>query len=345
MLRAVELRAKPTAGSARDAPRQDEGHRDLEHRAGPRARPPARSRAPRRCARELFQRMREFMERYEFLLLPVNQVPPFPVDQPYVDRDQRREARQLHRLDEVLLPTSPPPSHPAISVPAGFTDEGAAGRPADRRALPRRFRRAAARARLRGRDRRMAAPAGSGRLKYPVSATVNPMPSLSQRAQSLGTENAFVVLAEVTALAAPGQGHHQLLHRPAGLPGAAARAGSGHPRDPRGQARLHALGGHRPAARGGGQVHGGHARRPADPGAGRGGRRRREALHRLRHPVDHRPWRRRRGDLPEPGLPDLRIADHRLRREAGAGAAARKSATSPSTRRNSKSSSRRRRNS
>ena len=31
------------------------------------------------------------------------------------------------------------------------------------------------------------------------------MPELSKRAQSLGTENAFVVLAEVTALAAQGK--------------------------------------------------------------------------------------------------------------------------------------------
>ena len=36
----------------------------------------------------LFHRMRKFMERYEFLVLPVNQVPPFPVTQPYVRHDQ-----------------------------------------------------------------------------------------------------------------------------------------------------------------------------------------------------------------------------------------------------------------
>ncbi|HEX4943167.1 MAG TPA: amidase family protein, partial [Usitatibacteraceae bacterium] len=33
---------------------------------------------------EIYRRMREFMDRYEFLCLPVNQVPPFPVTQPYV---------------------------------------------------------------------------------------------------------------------------------------------------------------------------------------------------------------------------------------------------------------------
>ena len=47
---------------------------------GLRARRRRRSRAPRRCARELFHRMRAFLERYEFLLCPVNQLPPFPVD-------------------------------------------------------------------------------------------------------------------------------------------------------------------------------------------------------------------------------------------------------------------------
>ena len=34
---------------------------------------------------DIFRRMREFMQRYEFLCLPVNQVPPFPASQPYVD--------------------------------------------------------------------------------------------------------------------------------------------------------------------------------------------------------------------------------------------------------------------
>src|SRR5207249_6080663 len=34
---------------------------------------------------DIFRRMREFMEKYEFLCLPVNQVPPFPASQPFVD--------------------------------------------------------------------------------------------------------------------------------------------------------------------------------------------------------------------------------------------------------------------
>jgi amidase len=71
---------------------------------------------------ELYRRMREFMERYEFLCLPVNQVPPFPASEPYVDT-----------INGVKLPTYidwmktayyvTVTSHPAISVPAGFTSD------------------------------------------------------------------------------------------------------------------------------------------------------------------------------------------------------------------------------
>ncbi len=74
-------------------------------------------------------------------------------------------------------------------------------------------------------------------------------PKLSRRAESLGTENAFVVLAEVNALRAPGQGHRLVLHRPARFPDAAQRAGGGDRRHQGRQARLHAVGGHRRAAR------------------------------------------------------------------------------------------------
>ncbi len=70
----------------------------------------------------VFQRMSRFMERYEFLCLPVSQVPPFPASQPYVTE-----------IDGVKLPTYIDwmkscyhitcTSHPAISVPAGFTGD------------------------------------------------------------------------------------------------------------------------------------------------------------------------------------------------------------------------------
>jgi amidase len=71
----------------------------------------------------LYHRMREFMERYEFLALPATQVPPFDVAQPYVTE-----------IEGVRLPTYidwmrvcsdiTVTGHPAISVPAGFTAEG-----------------------------------------------------------------------------------------------------------------------------------------------------------------------------------------------------------------------------
>ena len=70
----------------------------------------------------VFQRMSAFMQRYEFLCLPVSQVPPFPATTPYVTA-----------IDGVRLPTYIDwmkscyhitcTSHPAISVPAGFTDD------------------------------------------------------------------------------------------------------------------------------------------------------------------------------------------------------------------------------
>ena len=71
---------------------------------------------------DIFRRMREFMDRYEFLCLPVNQVPPFPADQPFVKE-----------IDGVKLDTYidwmktcyhiTVTGHPAISVPAGFTGD------------------------------------------------------------------------------------------------------------------------------------------------------------------------------------------------------------------------------
>jgi amidase len=71
----------------------------------------------------VFHTMRRFLDRHEFLLLPVNQVPPFAADQPYVTE-----------INGVKLPSYidwmktcyyiSATSHPAISVPAGFTDDG-----------------------------------------------------------------------------------------------------------------------------------------------------------------------------------------------------------------------------
>jgi len=71
---------------------------------------------------EVFRRMREFLERYEFLCLPVNQVPPFPVDQPYVDTiNGVKLPSYIDWMKSCYYITAT--SHPAISVPAGFTSD------------------------------------------------------------------------------------------------------------------------------------------------------------------------------------------------------------------------------
>jgi amidase len=71
---------------------------------------------------DLFRRMREFLERYEFLCLPVNQVPPFPVTQPWVDEiGGVKLATYIDWMKTCYQVTVT--SHPAISVPAGFTDD------------------------------------------------------------------------------------------------------------------------------------------------------------------------------------------------------------------------------
>ena len=71
---------------------------------------------------EIFQRMRLFMERYEFLCLPVNQVPPFPAAQPYVEEiDGTKLTSYIDWMKSCYYITVT--SHPAISVPAGFTND------------------------------------------------------------------------------------------------------------------------------------------------------------------------------------------------------------------------------
>jgi amidase len=71
----------------------------------------------------VFQAMRSFLGRYEFLLLPTVQVPPFPVDQPYVTEiNGVKLANYMEWMKSTYLITAT--SHPAISVPAGFTEEG-----------------------------------------------------------------------------------------------------------------------------------------------------------------------------------------------------------------------------
>ncbi len=72
---------------------------------------------------QLYHRMRVFMDKHEFLVCPVNQLPPYPVDVAWP-----REVAGV-RMDNYLdwmkscyyITLT---GHPAISVPAGFTPEG-----------------------------------------------------------------------------------------------------------------------------------------------------------------------------------------------------------------------------
>jgi len=80
------------------------------------------------------------MDEYEFLLLPVSQVAPFDVDQPYVTRINDEPLptyldwmKSCYQISVTELP--------AVSVPCGFTDDGLpvglqiVGRPFDDRGV------------------------------------------------------------------------------------------------------------------------------------------------------------------------------------------------------------------
>jgi amidase len=72
---------------------------------------------------ELYHRVRKFMETYEFLVLPVAQVPPFDVKQRYVTEiDGVRMKTYIEWMKSCYYITVT--GHPAISVPCGFTSEG-----------------------------------------------------------------------------------------------------------------------------------------------------------------------------------------------------------------------------
>ena len=72
---------------------------------------------------ELFHRMRRFLERHEFLVCPVNQLPPYPVEVEW-PREVAGEkmGNYLDWMKSCYYITVT--GHPAISVPAGFTPEG-----------------------------------------------------------------------------------------------------------------------------------------------------------------------------------------------------------------------------
>jgi amidase len=72
---------------------------------------------------ELYHRLREFMELYEFLILPVSQVPPFEVKQRYVTEiNGVKMATYLDWMRSCYYISVT--GLPAISVPCGFTPEG-----------------------------------------------------------------------------------------------------------------------------------------------------------------------------------------------------------------------------
>jgi amidase len=71
----------------------------------------------------LFQRMHRFMQSYDFIVLPVNQVPPFPIEQQYITEiDGVQMESYIEWMKSCYLITAT--GHPAISVPCAFTDDG-----------------------------------------------------------------------------------------------------------------------------------------------------------------------------------------------------------------------------
>ncbi|MEX2199051.1 MAG: amidase [Burkholderiales bacterium] len=72
---------------------------------------------------ELYQRLRAFLEKYEFLLGPVNQLAPFPVETEFpTEIAGVKLGNYLDWMKSCYYITIT--SHPAISVPAGFTPGG-----------------------------------------------------------------------------------------------------------------------------------------------------------------------------------------------------------------------------
>ena len=72
---------------------------------------------------ELFHRMRTFLERYDFLLCPVSQVLPFPIELEYPSEIAGvKMDNYIDWMKSCYWITMT--AHPAISVPAGFTPDG-----------------------------------------------------------------------------------------------------------------------------------------------------------------------------------------------------------------------------
>jgi amidase len=72
---------------------------------------------------ELYHRVRQFMETYEFLILPVSQVPPFDVKQRYVTEiNSVKMETYIDWMKSCYFISVT--GLPAISVPCGFTPDG-----------------------------------------------------------------------------------------------------------------------------------------------------------------------------------------------------------------------------
>ena len=96
---------------------------------------------------------------------------------------------------------------------------------------------------------RKAAGGGGSRMNAPHAGNLT-LPRLSRRAESLGTENAFVVLAEVNALIREGKDVVSFCIGQPDFPTPDHVQDAADRGDPVGQARLHAERGHRRTARG-----------------------------------------------------------------------------------------------
>ena len=72
---------------------------------------------------EIYHRVREFMEDYEFLVLPTNAVPPFPVEKRFITEINGIEMNDYVEAG-ALRHTITITGLPSISVPCGFTFEG-----------------------------------------------------------------------------------------------------------------------------------------------------------------------------------------------------------------------------
>jgi amidase len=72
---------------------------------------------------ELYHRVRQFMETYEFMICPVNQVPPFDINQRWIEAvDGVKMETYIDWMKSCYYITVT--GLPAISVPCGFTSEG-----------------------------------------------------------------------------------------------------------------------------------------------------------------------------------------------------------------------------